>query len=230
VRAGRVWLLERHVARLARDARLAGLGALDADACRRAFEAAARAHFPHAEGVLRLEAHPGAGAPRLAATPRALGAEPARWRARCADAVHPGPGPAPGVKWLADPFWEPIRAATRAAGADEALVFDAGGRLVEGARTSLVVVLAGGRAVTPPLARGGVAGVARAAALAALPELAEADVARAELARARELVALNAVRGARPIVALDGAPVGDGEPGAWAARLAEALSAAGPPL
>jgi branched-subunit amino acid aminotransferase/4-amino-4-deoxychorismate lyase len=220
-------LLERHVARLVRDARLAGLGALDADACRRAFEAAARAHFPHAEGVLRLEAHPGA---RLAATPRALGAEPARWRARSADAVHPGPGAAPGVKWLDDPFWEPIRAATRAAGTDEALVFDAAGRLVEGARTSLVVVLAGGRAVTPPLARGGVAGVARAAALAALPELAEADVARDEVARAHELVALNAVRGARPIVALDGAPVGNGEPGAWAARLAQALSAAGPPL
>jgi branched-subunit amino acid aminotransferase/4-amino-4-deoxychorismate lyase len=230
VRAGRVWLLARHAERLARDARIARLGELEPEACRSTFATAARAHFPDREGVLRLEAHPGAGAPRLLATSRALGPEPERWRARSAPETHPGPGAAPGVKWLDDPFWAPIRAATRAAGADEALVFDAAGRLVEGARTSLVVVLADGRACTPPLARGGVAGVARAVALAALPELAEADVPRSALAGAREIVALNAVRGARPVTWLDGAAVGAGLPGPWAERLARALSACDPPL
>jgi branched-subunit amino acid aminotransferase/4-amino-4-deoxychorismate lyase len=230
VREGRVWLLERHAARLAHDARIAGVGALDPQQCREALEAAARAHFAHGEGIVRLEAHAGERGPALVVAPRALGPEPAHWRATTAAEPHPGPRVAAGVKWVDDPFLSRARQAARAAGADDVLLFDADGRLVEGARTSLVVVLAGGEARTPPLARGGVAGVARAVALAALPELAEADVTRAALAGARELVALNAVRGARAITRLDGAAVGAGEPGPWARRLARALEAADGPL
>jgi branched-subunit amino acid aminotransferase/4-amino-4-deoxychorismate lyase len=68
--------------------------------------------------------------------------------------------------------------------------------------------------------------VARDVARAAVPALAERDVPRAALARAREIVALNAVRGAVPVVRLDGAPVGTGAPGPFAAQLRAVLAAA----
>jgi branched-subunit amino acid aminotransferase/4-amino-4-deoxychorismate lyase len=140
--------------------------------------------------------------------------------------VHEGAGPFAGVKLSAHPRAEAARAAARAAGCDEALLYDAAGRLVEGARTSLVVVRDDGLAVSPPAARGGVASlalaIARSAGFAAEP----ADLARTEVARAREIVALNAVRGAVPIVRLDGAPVGTGAGGPIAARLRAVLAAA----
>jgi D-alanine transaminase len=75
-----------------------------------------------------------------------------------------------------------------------------------------------------PRARGGVHGVALEAALAAGVALVEHDLVREALGAVHELVATNAVRGARPIVALDGRPVGDGRPGPLAAALAAALS------
>ena len=43
---------------------------------------------------------------------------------------------------------------------------------------------------------------------------------------AREIVTVNAVRGATAITAVDGAPVGDGRPGPLARALAAALAAA----
>jgi branched-subunit amino acid aminotransferase/4-amino-4-deoxychorismate lyase len=45
------------------------------------------------------------------------------------------------------------------------------------------------------------------------------------LAQAAEIIALNAVRDARPITLLDGHPVGDGQAGPWAARLRAVLEA-----
>jgi branched-subunit amino acid aminotransferase/4-amino-4-deoxychorismate lyase len=111
-------------------------------------------------------------------------------------------------------------------GVDEALLFDAAGYLVEGGRSSHVVVRADGSAVAPPLARGRVRSVALEIALEARA-LAEGDVTLEELRRARELVALNAVRGARPILRLDGRPVGAGAAGPVARALETVLDAAG---
>ena len=45
-----------------------------------------------------------------------------------------------------------------------------------------------------------------------------------ELRSAREIVVANAVRGARPVVRLDGRAVGDGRPCPWARRLDAALA------
>ena len=70
---------------------------------------------------------------------------------------------------------------------------------------------------------GAVRGVALEAALAAGVPLAEHDVRREALRTVREIVATNAVRGARAIIVLDGAPVADGRPGPLAAALAAAL-------
>jgi len=216
-------------ARLVRDAAQLGLGALDAEMCLAALEDAGRRAFGAAEGVVRLEAERPEGAAegvRLAASTRPLGPEPEAWSAVLSPAAHEGPGPWAGTKRSAWACVERARAAARAAGTDEALLLDAEGRLVEGARASLVVVRSDGVAVAPPLARGGVRSVARAIALAGCPAIAEADVGLAELRAAREIVALNAVRGARPVVRLDGRPVGDGRPGPVAARLRTVLDGA----
>ena len=161
---------------------------------------------------------------RGAEVAKALGPEPAHWRAITAPVVHPGPGPAPGAKRAGVAELAQARAAAEGAGVDEALLFDAAGRLVEGARTNLVLGVADGRWLTPPAARGAVRGVALEAALAAGLAIAEHDVSRAECAAAREIVATNAVRGARPILVLDGARVGDGRAGPLAAALAAALA------
>jgi branched-subunit amino acid aminotransferase/4-amino-4-deoxychorismate lyase len=210
------------VARLVRDARALGLGALDPGDVRERLLAAGRASFgAEGVGVVRLEARVGG---ELVASTRPLGSEPAAWRAIVAAVIHPGPGPAPGAKRAAVPALAAAREEATVAGADEALLLDAAGLLVEGARSNLVLALADGRCVTPPRARGAVRGVALEAALSAGVALFEQDVARDALGEVREIVATNAVRGARPILALDGRPVGDERPGPLAAALAAALA------
>jgi branched-subunit amino acid aminotransferase/4-amino-4-deoxychorismate lyase len=114
----------------------------------------------------------------------------------------------------------------RLAGADEAILADREEWVVEGARTNLAGVDATGAPWTPPLHRGAVAGIAREIVLESLPELREVDVPRDALANARELVVLNAVRGARPVVELDGRPVGSGRPGPLCAQLKRILASA----
>jgi branched-chain amino acid aminotransferase len=222
---GDVVHLERHVARLLRDARTLGLGALEAESVRHALVSSALVSFPDREGVVRMEARPGPGGAELRATVREVGPEPPTWRAVLASEPHPGVSPWSTAKTSERAFYERALERAEAAGADEALLLDGAGFLVEGARASVVVVGADGRARTPPLARGGQAGIGRAILLERTPELTEADVALAELWSARELLAVNAVRGPRPILALDGRPVGTGAPGPWAARLAGAFAA-----
>jgi len=220
-RAGRVWLGERVAERLVRDAQALGLAALDpADVLAR-LVALGRASFGDGAGVVRLEARAGG---ELVASTRPLGPEPETWRAIAARVVHPGPGPAPGAKRAGVAELASARAEAQAAGVDEALLFDAARRLVEGARTNLALALADGRWLTPPAARGSVRGVALEAALAAGVSLEERDVSRADCLAAREIVATNAVRGARAIVVLGSASVGDGRPGALQAALAAALA------
>jgi len=217
---------DRHVARLVRDAATLGVGAVDADAVRRAGHELGRAVFGEDEGVVRIQASPGAGgAARLVATARALGAEPDRWRAITLDLPHPGAAPG-GAKISRRRVWAAVADPVERAGVDEGLLFDDEDRLVEGTRTNLVAVSRDGAAFVPPAERGAVAGLALAIVCDALPELARRDLPRGALAGVRELVALNAVRGACPIVELDGRAVGDGRPGPWAARLAAALDAA----
>jgi len=236
VAGGRVLWGRRHAQRLLRDAEGLGLGAVDLAACLQALAEGARAlaeerGTAQAEGIVRVEVHrAGDGAPHLRSEVRPLGPDPPAWTATISRQRHPGPGPHVGAKRADPPALRAAREEARTAGVDEALLLDGRGRLVEGARSSPVVVDAAGRAATPPLARGGVAGIARGLALERCAELVEDDVSREALAAARELVVLNAVRGARPVVRLDGAQVGDGRPGPWARRLARALAADLEPL
>jgi branched-subunit amino acid aminotransferase/4-amino-4-deoxychorismate lyase len=221
----------RHAAalarRLARDAERLGLGAIDPGAAGEILGELGRAAFGDGPGVVRLQASRGAdGGLRLLGLARAVGPEPGTWSAGVSAVLHEGPAPWRGAKIAGHPRIAWAREAARAAGLEEALLFDAAGRLVEGARTSLWVVLEDGRSVVPPLARGGVRSVARDLAAAGLDGLTEEDIERGALVRAREIVALNAVRGAVAIVRLDGRPVGAGAPGAVAGRLREVLAAA----
>ncbi len=221
-RSGRVMLGVRVAERLVRDAHALGLGELDASEIHERLLALGRSSFgATGEGVVRLEARAGG---QLIESTRPIGPERESWRALTAPVPHPGPGPAPGAKRAPPPELAAARAAAEAAGVDEALLFDAAGRLVEGARTNLALALADGRWVTPPAARGAVRGVALDAALAAGVALEERDISHAECRAAREIVATNAVRGARPIVALDATPIGDGQPGPLHAALAAALA------
>jgi branched-subunit amino acid aminotransferase/4-amino-4-deoxychorismate lyase len=158
--------------------------------------------------------------------PRALGPERDAWSGVVVRLPGvAGPALAGGAKLSGHPAQALARDAARRAGADEALLLDAAGRLVEGARTSAIVVDAAGRAATPPLELGGVAGIAREVLLERIPELEQRIVLEPQLRTAREIVVANAVRGARALVRLDAAEVGDARPGPWARRLDAALAA-----
>jgi branched-subunit amino acid aminotransferase/4-amino-4-deoxychorismate lyase len=224
---GEIRHLDRHVARIARDAALLGLGVLDPGACRRALRAEARRRFEDREGAVRLEVRAGLeGSPQILATARELGSEPASWRAVVSREHHPGRSPWSAAKTDARAVYERAGAEATAAGADEAVLVDAAGFVVEGTRSNLIAVLGSGALVTPPLARGAQAGVGRAILIEHTAELAEADVALAALAEARELIAVNALRGPRPIVSVAGRPIGTGFPGPWWQRLAAIFASA----
>jgi len=224
VTRGEVRFEARHTERLVRDARAIGLHGIDPQGVSSALRQLAAAAFSEDEGIVRLQAsRDAAGAVHLVGVARALGDDRPEWRAIRAPQVHDGGvvagGPKLAGRLVLALAWE----AARAAGAQEALLFDREGYLVEGSRSNLIVCRADGALVTPPLARGAVAGIARAILLARMRELREADVVAGELPKAREIIAVNAVRGARPIVTLDTQSVGEG-PRPLLARLADALA------
>jgi branched-subunit amino acid aminotransferase/4-amino-4-deoxychorismate lyase len=219
---GRGWHAERHARRVARDARLLEIGEVDGAAVLRLLDELAAPSRAGQDLKIRLEAHRDAVlGVRLRGAATALAPDRRAWRAVAGS--HPGPSCVSSAKSTAREHYEAALGAAHAARADEALLFDASGHLVEGARTSVVVVRADGRLATPPLARGGQAGVAREILLETLAELREEDVSLFELRRAREVIAVNAVRGARAIVALDGHAIAAGHAGPWCERIAAAL-------
>jgi branched-subunit amino acid aminotransferase/4-amino-4-deoxychorismate lyase len=222
---GAVWHGERSARRLVRDARALGIGEIAEGRVLQAMAELGDACFGAAPGIVRFEAsRSAAGAVCLTGTARALGAEPRAWRAICAPFPHPGPAPWGGAKVTSHLLFVAARERAAEAGVEESLLFDATGRLVEAARTSPLFVRADGALCTPPLARGGVAGVGLEVLGARFPELREADLRRGELGTLRELIAMNSVRGPVPIVEIDGRPVATGEPGPWALRLRDALA------
>lgn len=222
VTRGRVERLERHVGRLRRDAERLGLPRPERVEIELAVLATTSAGLGRGDGIVRIEwSRTRADVPpTLAVTTRPLGSDAPCWRALTAAVPHPGPGERRGAKALGVAAWDAARAGAEAAGVDEALLFDARGRLVEGSRTNLVVVTAGGDWLTPALALGAVEGLGLECMRAAVPEIRDSEgIDRGVVRVARELVAVNAVRGAVALVALDGEPVGDGAIGPLARRL-----------
>ena len=209
LRAGKVRHEAQHLARLARGAAALGLGAFDADEARRAFAALSDAAFGAGDGIVRLQLSRGAdGQARLVGIPREVGDDRPAWSAISATVVHPGALLAGGHK-LTHRLPQALAGdEASAAGCDEALLFDAEGRLVEGSRSNIVVATAQGSLVAPPDTRGAVTGIALGLLREALPELEPGDLRQQDLATATLVLCVNAVRGARPVTVLDGKPVG----------------------
>ena len=225
VRQGRARWLERHVRRLQRDGRQLGIGEVAAERIQAAFAELSEATFGDGEGIVRLQASASHdGAAHLVGMARSIGEERPAWRAITAPAQHEGWTPFSGVKRTHDPVLARTRDALQRAGADEAVLFDDAGFAIEGSRTNLFLVDREDVLVTPDLARGGVAGIAREIVLERGVDIVVRSVTRAELAAAREIIAVNAVRGARPVVSLDDESVGDGRPGRAARALAALLA------
>jgi para-aminobenzoate synthetase/4-amino-4-deoxychorismate lyase len=223
IHAGAPRFAERHVRRLVRDASALGLPVVDPELLRRALDELAQAAFCGGEGVVRLQlSRDGHGALHVVGVPRGLGDDPPTWRAVTARFPHPGALLAGGPKLTHRLVHALASDAARAAGVPEALLFDAAGRLVEGARTNVVALRADGALCTPPAERGAVAGIALEVVSERLPALLQRDLSRRDLLAARGVAVINAVRGARALVALDAADLG-AEGGALAARLAAVL-------
>lgn len=99
-------------------------------------------------------------------------------------------------------------------GADDALMLNTAGAVAEATAANLFAVI-DGRAVTPPVADGALPGLMRAA-VAKMLGAEERTLTPADLDAASEIVLTN-VTGIRPVVRLDGRPVGAGRPGPlWA--------------
>ncbi len=219
---GRPMFEERHIRRLQRGARALRLGRLDARQVSHALHDLA-ALFPEGEGIVRVQVSRGSdGAARVVGIPRELSDDAPLWSAITAPIAHEGPLLVGGHK-LTNRLVQALAVdAAREAGADEALLFDRHGFLVEGSRSNVVVVTGDGELVTPPLSRGAVAGIAREVLVDRVPELRERDLRHRDLAAARAVMCTNAVRGARPVTLLDGEVL----PGAdhpWSKRLHEVL-------
>jgi branched-subunit amino acid aminotransferase/4-amino-4-deoxychorismate lyase len=225
VEAGRPRFADRHVARLLRASRELRIGPLDESMVRRALEELARAAFGDGDGAVRLQAsRDGDGQPHLVGVPRELGPERTAWRAILVPVAHGGAGLAAGLKVSSRLTLALAGEAADDAGVDEALLLDGAGRLVEGARSNVMLDVGDGRLTTPPLELGAVSGVSRQVVIERVPDVVEREVTRDELRGATEVIAVNAVRGACSIVDIDGRAVGDGRPGPWRARLAEVLA------
>ncbi len=219
---GKPHFLENHVARLLRDAKTLGLTPPPAELCAQALFDLGSHHFAAGQGIVRVDVQRDRdGNTRVLASQRELDSRPSRLKAVSSRVVHPGPGEFPGVKTVLREHYERAHAEFLAVGAHESLLFDAGDFLIEGTMTNLLVADAGGELFTPSLERGAVAGIARAFVLENISELKQREVTRAEIQGASELIAINAVRGASPIIAVDGLPIGPGKPGPWSLRLAQ---------
>jgi branched-chain amino acid aminotransferase len=115
-----------------------------------------------------------------------------------------------------------------ARGAEEALILDARGQVVEGT-TSNVFLVRDGALVTPPDDAGLLAGITRGKVLELAREMGIPVGMRtfppSELASADEVFITSSIRELVPVVASDGVPAGGGKPGVLTKRLLDAYRA-----
>lgn len=189
---GRVALLERHLARLGASA--AALG----------YPARLGAVREHVEAAVRAER--GVRGVRLTVGPEG-DAELETWalddRPFRLAAVDPEPLPEAGTvlcvhKTTARDHYRARYERARARGADEAVLVNEAGEVMEGTRTNVWVEI-GGRLWTPPLAAGGLPGVMRAHVLTTDPRAGERPLAPEDLFAADAVYLSNALRGWMPV-------------------------------
>lgn len=178
VARGRLFRWEQHLARLARGADFLHLRV---PLTNRALGAAAAELLrlnALTEGILRLQVSRGvgprgysprgAGPPTTVMTTHALpvvpGPEPVRWRLRTASFRVPHADPTGGFKTTSKLLNIVARAEAEASAADEALLLDPAGRIVETAGANLFWI-EGGELRTPPASAGALPGITRAVVL-----------------------------------------------------------------
>lgn len=220
VTGGRVERAERHARRLRRDAGRLELplpGQVEIEAL---LLETARETFGEGDGIVRIEwsALPGA-APELSALTRPIGPDPDRWHAGFGDAIHPGPELRRNTKFVDVSAYALARDQVAKSAFDEVLLFDSEGYLVEGGHSNFVVVTEAGELVAPDPALGAVEGLGLTILLESRPEIVFGRLTREDVTRARELMSINAVRGAVAIVRLEGREMSGGGPGPWTRRL-----------
>lgn len=120
------------------------------------------------------------------------------------------------------------REEARAQGALEAILYDEAGSVTEGASTSVFIVDAQGMLRTRPLGHAILPGCTRAALIALLNDagmsIEERAFDRDELRNASEIFITAATTFVKPVIRLDGLPVGDGTPGPVARRLFDLMA------
>ncbi len=104
--------------------------------------------------------------------------------------------------------------------ADDAVILNTQGRVAE-TTVANIFALIGGGIITPPITEGALPGLMRADVLK-LARGDEAPITVAGLKNASEVFTSNAL-GIRPVISIDGQPVGDGEPGLITQLLAARL-------
>jgi branched-chain amino acid aminotransferase len=182
------------------------------------------------EARMRITLTSGAGPPGLArgagpATVLIVAVPIAPWPPTSTAAVsrlrRDQDSPLAGVKTISLAGSVMALAEAREAGADEALLLNARGELCE-ATTANVFLVREGVATTPPLDSGCLPGITRQHVLAL--GAAEGKLSLDDLERAEEAFLTSSTREVQPLVAVDGRPVGTGQPGPVTRRLAGAYS------
>jgi branched-chain amino acid aminotransferase len=240
---GRLFRPERHLARLQRGAAYLGLElTAGADELIAALWETLQANHLE-DAALRLTVSRGAGPPGLGLAgtgvatsviaARAFHGYPDHWYDPGATAVlsrvvKNEQSQLCGIKSIS--WLEHVMARAEAAekGADEALLRNTRGDLVEGSGTNLFII-SGGRILTPDLASGCLPGVTREAVLELGQEMGlevrEESLPSEALAAADEAILTNSLLGAAPLVRVEGQRISSGQPGPITRRLAEGYRA-----
>jgi branched-chain amino acid aminotransferase len=170
----------------------------------------------------------GSGPPTFLVSARPLSPWPPTASAIISNTVrHDESGPLAAVKTigLADSLMAWREARDR--GADEALLLNTAGEVVE-ATTANVFIVLDGRLETPPPGSGCLLGITRERVMGLSHDIGtpavQPPIRPLALQAADEIFFTSSTREIQPVVRLDGAPVGGGEPGPVTAKLAAAFS------
>jgi len=151
---------------------------------------------------------------------------PTSARAALAPHLRDSRSPLVGVKTLSYAEEQLLLARARAAGFDETLRRNLAGRVTEGTWSNLFLI-EGDTLVTPPLAEGLLAGITRwfvcRTAVENGYEPLEQPLNVERLLAAEEAFLTSTTRGIVPLVSLEKRPIGTGQPGPRAQRLAQIL-------
>lgn len=238
--AGRVPLLDRHLARLRAAAAALGIPVPYDAAAIAAASAAVLAANRLADAALRLTLTRGPG-------PRGLLPPPEPWPTLLLAAFPLPPPPAPARAILATvtrrnersplsrlkvlSYLDPLLALREAQGrgANEALLLNTADRLACAATANLFLIEPDGRLATPPPSEGVLPGITRGLVIELTRELGvgcvEAPLAPARLRSAAGAFLTGSLAGVRPLLAVDGRPIGTGAPHPLAQRLQAAWRA-----